>query len=484
MGSIYLGVDIGTTSTKCLAVGEDGEILALAQYPYSLIHPQPGWVEQDPEDYWRGLVDVVRRCVKECKDKGYREEDVTALALSTQGGTLILTDESGSPLMPAISWMDGRAEAECRELTDQAGAYFWEREILHVPTPLSVAAKIRWITKSFPEIKQRKVHFCFVPDFLAKRLCGRFAIDMPSASWSSLFSLSERKWSENVLDLLGIPVADVSATMESREEIGELLQETADALGVGRKTKLIAGAFDQAAAAYGAYAAIDDRAILSCGTAWVLYSVTKSLVLDKLKGLCVCCHTDPAEWGLVLPFTGGAAYDWLHKTFGDTPDVSESGAEPLIFIPHLYGGLSPDWHGESRGSIMGLTLSHTREDIRLALMRGMAFEARRNLEAGESVRGRIRSIRMVGGAGKSDIWPQMIANILNRPVEVSECVESACYGAAKLAAGQVSKQWKDTQPLRNLSPVAKDVDLEERLYRKYLRFYEALLPIYESESAH
>ena len=476
MGNIYLGVDIGTTSTKCLAVGDGGEVLALAQYPYSLTHPRQGWAEQDPEDYWRGLADTVKRCVAECKGKG----DVVSLAMSTQGDTLIVTDTSGIPLIPAMSWMDGRADKECRELLARTGETFWYEETGQPLTPLNSACKIHWILHKMAGIRQENARFCYVPDFLAKRLCGEFVSDMPSASWTPFFSPAKRGRSDEVLGLLEVSPNDLPTVVESGTVIGELLSNVAAELNLSPKTKLVAGAFDQAAAAYGAGASVGGRSVLSCGTAWVLYSVSAS---PKAERLCVCCHTSPTEWGLVLPFTGSSAYDWLNRTLG-AKDGAKSESEQLIFIPHLYGGASPDWRGKSKGSLLGLTMSHTQEDIRLAMMRGIAFEARRNLEAAESAASdRIESVRMVGGAGKSDIWPQMIADILNRPVEVSELVESACYGAAKLAAQEASASWPDSEPSRRLIPSA-DSESEERLYRKYLRFYEALLPIYESTTDH
>ena len=482
MSSIYLGIDIGTTSAKCLAVGDDGETLALAQHPYPMAHPRQGWAEQDPEDYWRGLVDVVNRCVRDCIEKGYSADDIAALAMSTQGDTLIITDELGSPVAPALSWMDGRAEAECRELLAETGASFWYGETGQPLTPLSSACKIRWIARNAPDLRQENARFCWVADFLAKRLCGDFAADIPSASWTPLFSPARRTWSADVLRVLGVPDDVLPIIMESGAVIGELLPEAAAELHVGPRVRLVAGAFDQAAAAHGAGASAAGRSVLSCGTAWVLYSVSASPVLDEAERLCICCHTAASEWGLVLPFTGGSAYDWLHRTLGNTAGGAESQSEPLIFIPHLYGGLSPDWRQESKGSLLGLTMSHTQEDIRVALMRGIACEARRNLEAAETLCGRIESVRMVGGAGRSETWPQIIANVLNRPVEISECVESACYGAAKLAAQDASTQWRGAQCVRSFVPVAGDVELEERLYRRYLRSYEALLPAYESKA--
>lgn len=476
--AIYLGVDIGTTSAKCMAVDEDGAILAVGQQAYTMNHPAQGWAEQDPEDYWNALVGTVRECVSKCKEHERDASEIASIAMSTQGDTLIVTDQSGKPLAPAKSWMDRRGEAECAELLSEADKSFWYMEIGAPLTDGSSACNIRWLAKNRPDIINGGARYCYVPDFLARRLVGKFVIDVPSASWTPLYSPSGRAWSDAVLALLGISRSTVSETMESGEVVGELKPDIALQLGLGPGVKLVAGAFDQAAAAYGAGATAGGRSVLSCGTAWVLYFVSSSPPSDGSECLCACCHVKPSEWGLVLPFSGGANYDWLSRIFGENGDSSQSDSEPPIFIPHLYGGESPDWHGESRGSLVGLTMSHTREDIRLALMRGIACEARRNLKAAEPLCGRIESVRMVGGAGKSEIWPQVVSNVLNRPVEVSDCVESACYGAAMLAAGESSSRWSGFDSVRIVSPVESDVDEEQRGYDRYLRFYRALLPAY------
>ena len=474
MSSIYLGIDIGTTSAKCLAVDETGKVLAIAQRPYPLAHPHEGWAEQDPEDYWRGIVETVRRCAAECECKG----EIVAAAMSTQGDTLIVTDEAGKPLAPALSWMDTRGEAECREMAAEMGQEFWYRETGFILTNYNSACNIRWLERNDPDLKKRIRRYCWVADYLAGRLCGRFVSDVPSASWTPLYSPVRRSWSEPVMDVLGISREMLPDAAESGTTIGELLPEVASELGLKPGVKLMAGAFDQAAAAHGAGAGAGRRSVLSCGTAWVLYAVWGSPVVDDLRQIPVCCHVRPDEWGMVLPFTGGAAYDWLQRTFQGEAGGEPSGAEPPVFIPHLYGGLCPDWRGESKGSILGLTLAHNREDVRRALMRGMAFEARRNVEAAERISGKIGSIRMVGGAGKSDIWPQMIASILDRPVEVSENVESACYGAAKLAAGGASANWDETQTTRDFAPIPAEVEAEQRRYEKYLRVYETVAGVY------
>jgi xylulokinase len=474
---IYLGIDIGTTSAKCLAVDSQGTTLAFAQHPYPMSHPREGWAEQDPEDFWKGLKNVVRRCITELKSLGHDSSSIRALAMSTQGDTLIVADQSGCPVIPAISWMDMRAQEECQELLAERDQRFWYEETGLMLTPYSSACKIRWLSRHKPEVfADPSIRFYFVPDFLTARLTGKFVTDVPSASWQPMFSPRERAISENVLNLIGIAREKIAEPVESGTHIGELLPNAAQELGISCRTQVIAGAFDQAAAAHGAEAKAGERSILSCGTAWVLYSVTSSPIRDETNRLPICCHTSFDKWGLVLPFTGGAAYDWLNRTIGSETDKA-SDSEPPVFIPHLYGGLCPDWRGDSRGSLVALTMSHTQEDIRLALMRGIAFETRRNVEAAERIGAEIVSVRMVGGAGKSKIWPQMIANILDRPVEVSNLTESACYGAAKLAAG-VGSEWSAAESEHKFVPVPEQVKFEDRQYRRYLHFYEALLEAY------
>ena len=476
--AIYLGVDIGTTSAKCLAVDEDGTVIGQAQRPYPMARPLPEWAEQDPEDYWRALVSTVNQCVALCREQGRDASEIASLAMSTQGDTLIVTDERGSPLMPAISWMDSRGEVEHEELLAQTGRSFWYKEAATLPDQHSSACSIRWLQKNRKELWAQVRRVCYVADYLAVRLCGKHVSDVPSASWTPFYSPRERKWSSAMLDLLGVPRESLALAVESGELIGELLPGVAAELGVSTSTRLIAGAFDQAAAACGAGAGPDGCSVLSCGTAWVLYSVATSPPIDALEHLPMCCHTKATEWGIVLPFSGGSAYDWLLGTCGDRPEGSATDSAPLIFIPHLYGEICPGWHSESRGSLLGLSMSHTFEDVRLALMRGLACEARRNMEAGEAAGVEVRRVRMVGGAAKSDIWPQIIADVLDRPIEVSDCAESACYGAAKLAAGALSGKWSDSQPIREVNPDSAGAKTQAELFGQYVQFMEALMPLY------
>lgn len=471
--AIYLGIDIGTTSTKCLAVDENGNVLAVTRYAYPLNHRHESWAEQDPEDYWRALTETIQQCVHICSEKSYAASDIKSIAMSTQGDTLILADEAGNPLYPAVSWMDSRGSSECSELISQTGQSFWYKNTGQALAPYASICAIRWLQKNEPGVLN-EARISFVPDFLAKRLCGKWVIDSPSASWTPLYSPYTRSWSSDVLLLLDIPSDSLSETVESGNTIGKILPEVAGDLGLSEGVEIISGAFDQAAAGHGSGGGRDRRAVLSCGTAWVLYAVSNVPVVDSNEKAPVCCHVSEDEWGVVLPFSGGTTYDWLKKTFAQGEAKDATSADSLMFIPHLYGEISPGWREYSRGNLLGLTLSHTSSDIELALMRGLAFETRRNMEAARGIGVTFDMVRMVGGATKSEVWPNIIANVLGLPVEVSDFSESACFGAAKLAAGDISDQWNDGN-LRLLEPDVDQAKKMDRLYERYLKCLEALI---------
>lgn len=462
--SIYLGADAGTTSTKCLALSEDGRVLALAQQGYGMAHPHDGWAEQEPEQYWQALVGAVRACVEECARAGRRADEIQALALSAQGNTLILTDEAGQPVSPAISWMDSRAGEQYGRLMEDPGAEFLFERTWSRLTPLSVICKLLWLKENEPDIWRRRPRVGFVPDYLARRLTGRAVMDAPSASWTPLYDPAARKWADEALAVAGVDEDQLPDTALPGSVIGEITPEACALMGLPAGACLKAGAFDQAAAALGAGASAGSTAALSCGTAWVLYAVSRAAP-DPGRGIPICCHTGGDEWGMVLPFSGGSTYDWARRTFKESEAAGGEMAPAPVFVPHLYGGLAPDWLSHSRGGLFGLTMAHTGGDIHLAAMRALALEARRSVQAAEALTGGVGEIVMVGGATHSGIWPQMTSDLLQRTVSVPEMEESACAGAAILAGAPPQAAGSTRQRLApRLGPGEAD-----EMFRRYLQ---------------
>ncbi len=468
----------GRGDTECIPPAADYRVLAFAQRAYPTHQPREGWSEQDPEDYLSALEHVVGECVAECLRQGRTQQEIREVALSTQADTLIIADESGTPLRLAITWMDTRAEPEFREMIAEHGPDWWYGRLGQPLSVYSSACKLLWLRRHEPDMVGRRPRITYVPDFVAKRLTGIWATDIPSASWSPFYNPVERSPADQVLQALDVEPTQLSHPIPSGHPIGPVLPDMAARFGLAEGTMLIAGAFDQTAAALGAGALAGGAGVLSCGTAWVLYAVARRPPNDPKHSLCICCHVGPDEWGIVLPFTGGSAYDWLARVTQAAGQASD--AAPLIFVPHLYGGLSPDWQSASSGSLLGLTLAHTPEDIRLALMRGMAFEARRNLEAAEPFAGKPEALRMVGGATRSDIWPQMIADVLGCVVEVAPVSEAACLGAAMLAAGRSSAS--AATPDAAFSPDPDSSRRMDSLYARYMEAYSMLCSHYAAET--
>ncbi len=477
MEPIYLGIDMGTASAKCLAVDAHGQLLALARRPYRMYHKQQDGAEQEPEEYWTAFTEVVGDCVQQCVAQGRSHRAITAMALSTQGDTLIVTDEQGTALIPALSWMDQRAQVEYAELLAAADQLFWYRETGNRLTVGSSACKARWLAAHQPQIWRRVQRIAAVPDYLAIRICGQFVTDMPSASWSPYFTPQTRRWSAPVLELLGISAAKLPRVVDAGAIIGPLLPDVAAQLGLTPDTLLVAGAFDQAAAALGAGAGAK-RSVLSCGTAWVMYTVAATPPPATAAMLPICCHTDPANWGVLLPFTGGAAYEWCRQTFR-CADVGTPRGEtaPLYFLPYLYGVEAPDWQAKARGVLLGLTMGHTGAHIMQAVQYGIACEARRNVEASEAHCGAIAALRMVGGATNSECWPQIVANVLNRPVEVTSCAEAAAYGAAMLAAGSQAATWPEPA-VALVSPIPEEAEVMDEYFARYRQYQAGCLSMY------
>lgn len=474
MSDLYLGVDVGTTSAKCVVVDERGQLLAFGRQGYALRHPHPGWAEQDPAEMWQSLAGAVGAGLNAIEAQGRSAADIRALALSTQADTLIVTDAAGRPLRPALSWMDTRAEPQCRRLLAETGSSFWYRQTGMALSPVSSACKLAWLAEREPAMLAQAAHLCYVPDYLAWRLCGRRVTDLPSASWSPFYSPWERRWLPEVMAIVGVRQEQLPGLAEAGEPLGELTAQAAAELGLAAGTPLVAGAFDQVAAGVGAGARAGEVGVLSCGTAWALYAVADQPAADPAEMIPVCCHALPGQWGLVLPFAGGSAWDWLHSRLQPGLAAGGEGGEPPVFIPHLYGGLAPDWRHDSRGALLGLTIGHGWADIERAVMMGIVCETRRCVEAVERFGGPLPALRMVGGAAQGESWPRLLADTLNRPVTVPERTEAACYGAAVLAAGKAAAGWAESKALE-LQPDPAAVSLRQTEYERYLALLEKVL---------
>jgi xylulokinase len=442
---VLLGLDVGTTATKALAFDLDGNVVAAASHGYGLLTPRSGWVEQDPEDLWRGVVETSRAVTAQLAPAGR----IVALSQSSQAGTTIPVGADGSPTHNAISWMDERGDEETRREIESRGAD-WLYRLTGWPMLAGLPLQhIAWLRRCEPNVFAASARFLFVNDFIGERLTGAGSMNPADATITQLINVATGLWDERLLDLAGIRHDQVSPMRPSGHVIGAVSQEASEQTSIAAGTPVVNGAHDQYCAAVALGATEPGLVMLSCGTAWVLLAVPESLEVGLGTGLAVSCHAVPDRWGAIRSLGGiGTSMEWLVETVwgGDAEDAGRdeiyravndqagkaaAASGGVVFLP-LAGGHST-MLGAAGGGFSGLSLSTTRGDLARAVMEGVAFELRWVLDEIREAGLIIDEMRMVGGAARSPVWPSIVAAVSRTSVVLPEEREAAGRGAAILA---------------------------------------------------
>jgi xylulokinase len=403
-----IGLDVGTTGVKGIAISPDGRVLASASEEYPLSTPRPGWAEQDPEEWWR----AAQACLARLPEG--------AVGLSGQMHGLVVLDAADSVLRPAILWNDQRTAAECAEIEARVGL---ERLIeLTGNRALTgfTAPKLLWLRRHEPETYARIRHVLLPKDYVRFRLTGERAIDVADASGTLLFDVAGRRWSNEVCEALEVPLEWLPAVHESTE---------------------IAGAGDQAAAALGVGIVSPGAVSVVLGTSGVVFAVLPAYAPDPEARVHVFCHAVPGTWhamGVMLSAAGSFA--WLRRAVGADYAVLDDeaarwapGAEGLLFAPYLAGERTPHADADARGAFTGLSLRHDRGALTRATLEGVAYGLRDSLELLRALGVRPEVGRASGGGATSDLWLRIVASVLGLPLERTESEEGSAFGAALLA---------------------------------------------------
>jgi xylulokinase len=407
-----VGLDVGTTGVKALAITPAGEVLASAEEQYGLSSPQPGWAEQDPEDWWRASEAALARL-------GVKPELV---GLSGQMHGLVCLDAEGRVLRPAILWNDQRTAAECAEIEERVGL---ERLIeLTGNRALTgfTAPKLLWLRRHEPETLARIHRIALPKDYVRLRLTGEWAIDAADASGTLLFDVANRRWSDDVLDALELPAEWLPPVRESTE---------------------LAGAGDQQAAALGVGVIEPGAVSVVLGTSGVVLAALPQYAHDPEARVHAFCHAAPGLWeamGVMLNAAG--ALQWFHDAYA--PDASfddltteaaacEAGAGGAVFLPYLQGERTPHADPGATASFSGLTLRHGRAELARAVLEGVAYGLRDSLELLRELGVEPATGRASGGGARSRLWLEIVASVLDLPLERCAVDEGSAYGAALLA---------------------------------------------------
>ncbi len=408
MPDALVGLDVGTSGVKGVAIDADGRVLATATADYPLSRPHPGWSEQEPEDWWRGAEDCLARLPE------------GPIGFSGQMHGLVVLGADGSVLRPAILWNDQRTAVEAAEIEERVGlARLIELTGNRALTGFT-APKLLWLRRHEPELYARIRHILLPKDYVRYRLTGELAIDAADASGTVLFDVRRRAWSEEVCAALDIPLEWLPESHESTE---------------------IAGAGDQAAAALGVGIARPGPVSVVLGTSGVVFAALPAYTHDPQARLHVFCHAVPNTWhamGVMLSAAGSAA--WLRGVLGAglaeldaEAEGWEPGAEGLLFAPYLAGERTPHPDPDARGAFTGLSARHNRGALWRAMLEGVAFGLRDSLELLRELGARPESGRISGGGARSELWLRIVASVLGLPLELTESEEGSAFGAALLA---------------------------------------------------
>lgn len=447
---LLLGIDAGTTSVKAGLFAPDGRCLGVERQEYQLDTPGVERAQLDPHLYWQACVSTVREVLAKMNKS---TDQVVALAVSSQGETLITLGAEGEPIYPAIVWLDNRAVTQAQVLSKQFGGQAYEHTGIPEIIPTWPACKILWLRENEKEIFSQANRFLLVQDYLIYRLTGRFVTDGSIACTSLYFDIVRNAWWNEVLSFIGINTSQLPEIVTPGTNVGNIQANAAKELGISIRTIVVNGGMDQAVGAIGAGNYQPGIISETTGAALAIQVTITDPVVDERQLVPVYFHSVPGKY-LLVPVcpTGGMALKWFRDQFGqgemeeskrtktDSYDLLTSlaesvppGSDGLVMLPHLMGAFSPEVNPFARGAFVGFTLSHTRGHFVRATMEGVAFLLRRNLdfisEAGIS----IREVITTGGGSRSQLWNQIKANVCNLPVVTLKNEETALLGDAILA---------------------------------------------------
>lgn len=503
--TFILAHDLGTTGNKATLFDREGALVGSAFAAYPTVYPHPNWAEQEPADWWRAVCTTTHQLLTQT---GVAAHDIAAVGLCGQMMGCTPVDAQGIPLRSCIIWADQRAQQQAHQIAEQCGAEAVYQRSGHRPSPAYTAAKILWLRDEQPALFQQTAWFLQPKDFIVHRLTGHFATDYSDASGTLLFDLAERTWASDFLTALHLSPACLPTLHPSTAIVGEVTRGAAAATGLAAGTPVVIGGGDGACAGVGAGVVEPGDAYCCIGSsAWISIS-TLHPVRDPEQRTFTFHHLHPERYAPMGTMqAAGGARDWAWRVLADAElDLDAAAATVpaaaagVLFLPYLLGERSPHWNPLARGAFIGLAMPHSKPQLARAVLEGVALNLRLILDALRSSFSRapdreathgvaqntppIRTMRLIGGGGKSNLWPQILADCFNLPIQqLSLTSEATSWGAAVAAGVAVGLyDWtlaaQRTTVTEVVAPTTHGAALYNELAAIYADTYHALEPIY------
>jgi len=493
-GSLFLGLDIGTSGVKALLLDVAGDVVASATTPLELSTPQPGWAEQHPDRWWEACLASTKRTLAG-RDPG----QVAAVGISGQMHSSVFLDGSSTVVRPALLWCDGRTSAECREITAQAGGEERLREWVCNPALEGFTLpKVLWLRTNEPAAFARVARVVLPKDFVRYRLTGVLAAEPSDASGTLMYDPAKQRWSREIMDAVGLPMTLLPDVGGSADVLGRVSSQAAALSGLRAGTPVVGGGADNACGAAGVGVIAPGQAVASWGTSGTVLAPTAAPRVDPGLRAHTFCHVARDTWyvmGVVLSAGGAVAWfrDRFARDLGEGSEVDErltaeaatapAGAAGVTILPYLQGERTPHRDAALRGALLGLSLAHGRAHVARAVLEGVAFALRDSLAILESLALSPTTMLLTGGGARSPFIRQLLADVFGLPVTTVNREEGPAYGAALLGAvgagafrdlgAAVAATLREAPPL---PPHPSAMGEYRRLYRSFQARYPAARP--------
>ena len=494
-----IGVDIGTQGTKAVLIDNQGKVIAHSYKGYEVETPKHSWAQQWPDVWEDAVIYTIKNVVA---TSNVRAEDIKGVGISSlYGGSGIPVNEQLMPVAPCLIWMDRRAEKEVEWVKQNV-----DLEELFAVTGNSVNSyfgftKILWYKNNHPELWKKIRYFIPPAPYIVYKLTNELAVDYSSAgNIGGVFDLTKREWSTKMAEKLQIPISLMPERLVSSTEIvGYITKEMSMLTGLSEHTAVICGGVDASVATLGAGVDQEGNHVAMLGTSMCWGFVTeKSNISSQLVSMPHAINPENKIYTFGGAATAGAIMKWFKNVLGQTEVSAEgltnidaytlldliakdvpAGSNGLIALPYFMGERSPIWDSEAKGLIIGLSLLHKKGDIYKALMEGVAYSLRHNMELVSSTETALdNEVMIVGGGSKSIIWPQIYADVTGKTVRIIKNDVEATLGDALLAGigtgvfddASLVKQWLDyDEPIH---PNEKNHQLYTSYYEEYKKLYE------------
>lgn len=477
---ITTGIDLGTSSVKVALVGDGDRVIATASRAFTVSRPQPGFSEQDPKDWWKGVTESLDELRA---SHGADLSQAQAIGLSGQMHGATLLDEKGAVLRPCILWNDVRSFVECDELTRGWPAV--NAVTGNLAMPGFTAPKLMWVRKHEPEIFKRVAKVLLPKAYVRYLLCGEYVEEMSDASGTLWLDVGKREWSDAALAATGMRRDQMPRLVEGNAVSGELSAELTKRWGFKRAPLIAGGAGDNAAGAVGLGAVHAGDAFVSLGTSGVLWATTAAFAPAPQRAVHAFCHAVPNTWhqmGVLLSAAASLAW-WSSVANAEEATLLKEidpakPSSPCWFAPYLNGERTPHNDALVRGGFAGLEGNTSRADMTLAVLEGVAYAIRDAQEALASAGTVLKEADIIGGGARSPLWSQIMADVLGIPMhQVAESEIGAALGAARLArmaAGEPLSSLARPARVRTFTPRADRAALHAARHRSWQSLYPPL----------